>query len=151
MSKTVLLARPHPFIVTEMKPFLADGGYTVAGLDQGRDMASQAKQCAGAVISLAVTSSVAASAEDIWARLRKEAPATSIVFASLLPFDKVKSRLDHLIGAKDGLAVAIGVNPAQAMPAELGRTNSYLYIGRDDLVLPDRRAFALRMIQRHLG
>lgn len=27
MAKTVLLARPHPFIVNEMKPFLEQSGF----------------------------------------------------------------------------------------------------------------------------
>jgi|GEM_PF-5933262 hypothetical protein len=32
MAKSVLLARPHQFIVTEMTPFLAQAGYNISKL-----------------------------------------------------------------------------------------------------------------------
>lgn len=58
MNKTVLLARPHPFIVAEMKPFLEQSGYNAVKPEKLDDMASIARSSAGAAISLAVSSAL---------------------------------------------------------------------------------------------
>lgn len=70
MSKNILLARPHPFIVAEMKPFLEENGYTLAKLEAIANMATLAPKAGGAVISMALSSSIPESAEEVFQRLR---------------------------------------------------------------------------------
>jgi hypothetical protein len=62
MSKSILLARPHPFIVEEMRPLLEQSGYGVTKLERLADLPALAKNCSGAVISLALASPIPESA-----------------------------------------------------------------------------------------
>lgn len=58
-EKRVLLARPHTFIVNQMRPFLLDAGYVAVGardLDHLRTELTSTFR--GAIISTAVTSTV---------------------------------------------------------------------------------------------
>lgn len=52
MSKNVLLARLHPFIVAEMKPFLEKNGDTLVQLDTTMSLPFMASKAGGAIISL---------------------------------------------------------------------------------------------------
>lgn len=88
MTKTVLLARPHPFIVAEMKPFLEHCGSAAAKLENMADLSMRSTSYAGAVISLAVSSSVGESAAEVFTRLRQDAPRVPVLFAAMLAFDK---------------------------------------------------------------
>jgi|GEM_PF-6167803 len=38
MSNIIILARPHPFIVSEMKPMLKQTGYTATNLEDVNDL-----------------------------------------------------------------------------------------------------------------
>ena len=149
MPKTVLLARPHPFIVAEMKPFLEENGYTTDKLENLGNLPALARDAAGAIISLAVSSSVGESAEDVFLQLRKDAPRVPVLFASMLSLDNARQGLER-IAKKAGLqANILGVNATPAAAAQLGRQETFLYFSKDDLASPERRVMALRLIQRH--
>ena len=96
MAKIVLLARPHPFIVAEMKPYLEQAGYISHKLENLSDLGAQAKSAAGAVVSLALSSSVGESAEEIFKLLRKDAPHVPVLFAAMLTLDRSQNSLKRI-------------------------------------------------------
>lgn len=149
MTKTVLLARPHPFIVAEMKPFLEHGGYAAAKLENLADLAMQASSSAGVVISLAISSSIGASAYEIFSQLRQGAPRTPVLFAAMLDFEASKGNLGRLAEQAGIQATILGVAAGNESAAALGKPDTFLYISKDDLADPARRAIASRMVQRH--
>lgn len=149
MTKTVLLARPHPFIVAEMKPFLEHSGYVAAKLENLADLAAQARGSAGVVISLAVSSSLGESAAEIFSRLRQSASRAPVLFAAMLGFDKSKGSLERLAKNACIQATILGVAAGNENAAALGKPDTFLYISKDDLADPTQRAIALQMVQRH--
>jgi len=149
MRKTVLLARPHPFIVAEMKPFLEHGGYDAIKLENLADLAIQARSSAGVVISLAVSSSLGESAQEVLTRLRQTAPDVPVLFAGMLALDKSTPSLLRL-AQHMGVEVTIaGVAPGFEHAIALGKPQTFVYLSKDDLADAARRAIAQRMVQRH--
>ncbi|NMM36938.1 MAG: hypothetical protein HHJ09_05390 [Glaciimonas sp.] len=149
MAKSVLLARPHPFIAAEMKPLLEQCGYAAVKLENLADLTVQAKNSAGVVISLAVSSSLGETAADVFTRLRQGVPRIPVLFAAMLPLDKAQSSLERLAKQAGVQATILGVAAGNANAAALGNPNTFLYISKDDLADPARRAIASRMVQRH--
>lgn len=149
MAKTVLLARPHPFIVAEMKPFLERSGYLAAKLESLADLAAQARSSAGVVISLAVSSSLGETAAEVFTRLRQAAPRVPVLFAAMLGFDKSQDSLERLAKNAGIQATILGVATGNDNVAALGKSDTFLFISKDDLADTTRRAIASRMVQRH--
>lgn len=149
MTKTVLLARPHPFVVAEMKPFLERGGYAAAKLESLADLATQASSGAGVVISLAVSSSLGESAAEVFTQTRQGAPRVPVLFAAMLPLDKIQSSLERLAKHAGVQATILGVVAGNENAVALGKPETFLYFSKDDLTDTTRRAIASRMIQRH--
>lgn len=149
MAKTVLLARPHPFIVSEMKPFLEQAGYEVTKLETLSDLALGAKNSQGVVISFAVSSSVGESAEDVFLQLRQSVPRVPVLFAALLPFEKYRSSLERVAKQAGIHATILGVDTQNENLSSLGSPETFLYISKDDLADATRRELALKLVQRH--
>lgn len=149
MSKTVVLARLHPFIVAEMKPFLEQAGYSVARLENPNDLAALARSSKAAVISLAVSSSLGKSAGEIFMQLRQGAPQVPVLFAAMLALDKLECSLQRIARKAGVQANILGVAAANENIAILGKPDTFLYISKDDLADAPRRAIAARMVQRH--
>lgn len=149
MTKTVLLARPHPFIVAEMKPFLEHGGYESAKLDDLADLGTQTRNCVGAVISLAVSSSVGKSAEEVFTRLHQEFPRVPVLFASMVELDTIKGSLERIARNAGLQATIIGVTAGNENAAALGKPGTFVYISKADLADPTRRTIASRIVKRH--
>jgi hypothetical protein len=149
MPKTVLLARPHPFIVAEMKPFLEENGYKADKLENLGNLPALARGAAGAIISLAVSSSVGESAEDVFLQLRKDAPRVPVLFASMLSLDNARPGIERIAKKAGVQANILGVDATSDAAAQLGRQETFLYFSKDDLASPERRVMALRLIRRH--
>ncbi|MDP3672642.1 MAG: hypothetical protein WA191_17545 [Telluria sp.] len=149
MTRTVLLARPHPFIVAEMKPFLEHGGYASSKLESLTDLAVQAPGCVGAVISLAVSSSVGTSAGDVFTRLHQEFPRVPVLFASMLELDAIQGSLARIARNAGVQATIIGVASGNENAGALRKPGTFVYISKADLADPTRRAIAARIVQRH--
>jgi hypothetical protein len=151
MSTSVLLARPHTFIVSEMKPFLEEAGFKVIKAEKPADLTDLSRACAGAVISLAVSSSMDASPEDVVKRLREANAKMPLLFAALLPYAKIKDSLDR-VGRQAGLtAKALGLEDGGVHRAELGSASALLYLSKDDLANAITRQQALQAVRRHFG
>ncbi|MDX8379532.1 MAG: hypothetical protein R8K48_05740 [Gallionella sp.] len=149
MAKIVLLARPPPFIVSEMKPFLEQNGYVPKKLDSLTDVLAESAGASGAIISLAVVSSLGESAEDVFLKLRKSAPRLPVLFAALLDFSKMKSTLERLAKNAGIEITVLGIAAASESHAGLGLPTTFVYIGKDDLTTPARRELASRILRRH--
>lgn len=149
MSKAVLIARPHTFIVSAMKPFLEEGGFRTVKLEHIGGLPSQTSGIAGAVISLALSSSITESAEEVFLKLKSFAPRVPVVFAAMLSFEQARPALER-IAKQAGLQATIsGIDPTPAVAAQLGRPETFLYLSKDDLTSPERRSTAARLVQRH--
>ena len=149
MPKTVLLARPHPFIVAEMKPFLEQNGYQAIKLETLDNLSVQSGSAVGAIISLALSSSIGETAETVFQRLRKDAPHVPVLFASMLTFNQARPGLERIAKQTGLQANLVGVDVAPTAAAQLGDQKTFLYFSKDDLASPERRATALRLIRRH--
>lgn len=149
MSKTVLIARPHTFIVAVMKPFLEENGYAIDKLEHISGLQSQSIGAAGAVISLALSSSIIESAEEVFLKLKSMAPRTPVLFAAMLSLEQARPALERIAKQAGLQANILGVDATSAAAAQLGRQETFLYLSKDDLTFPERRAIAARLIQRH--
>ncbi|MDT8383254.1 MAG: hypothetical protein RRB22_02465 [Gammaproteobacteria bacterium] len=148
-TRQVLLARPHPFIVAEMLPLLTQGGYSAVKLERLADLPQQAKGAKGAVISLALASSIAESPEQVFAKLRRSAPSVPVLFAAMLDYSMVSRKLEDIAQHAGVRATIIDIEGAGKNPAALGKPQTFLYVSKDDLALPQRKALTARMILQH--
>lgn len=149
MPKTVLIARPHTFIVSVMKPFLEECGYVTDKLEHINGLQTQASGAAGAVISLALSSSIAESAEDVFLKLRSTASRIPVLFAAMLTLEQARPALERIAKRAEVQATILGVDLASVMSVQLGRSDTFIYFSKDDLVTPERRTLATRLVQRH--
>ena len=149
MSKTVLIARPHTFIVAVMKPFLEENDYATDKLEHISGLQSQSTGAAGAVISLALSSSILESAEEVLLKLKSMAPRTPVLFAAMLALEQARPALERIAKQAGLQANILGAEATSAAAAQLGRQETFLYLSKDDLTFPERRAIAARLIQRH--
>lgn len=149
MSRNIVLARPHPFIVSEMKPFLEQNGYTPAPLAALADLPASTVGAAGAIISLAVVSPIGATAEAVYTELRKSAPRLPVLFASIIDFAAAKSTLERLAKNAGVTGTILGIDAASETNPALGKPDTFLFLNKDDLVSPDQRALAARILKRH--
>jgi hypothetical protein len=149
MSKSVLIARPHTFIVSVMKPFLEEGGFGTDKLEHISGLSSQSSGISGAVISLALSSSITESAEEVFLKLKSVAPRVPVLFAAMLSLEQARPALERIAKQAGIQANVIGIDAAPAAAAQLGRQETFLYLSKDDITSPERRATAARLIQRH--
>lgn len=75
VEKRVLLARPHAFIVNQMQPFLLEAGYTPVGAQNLEKLVAELEGAfLGAIISTAISSTVAADAATVFRMVRDRWP-----------------------------------------------------------------------------
>ncbi len=149
MSKTVLIARPHTFIVSVMKPFLEEGGFGTDKLEHISGLSSQTSGIAGAVISLALSSTITESAEEVFSRIKSVAPRVPVLFAAMLSFEQARPALERIAAQTGVQATMVGIDATSAAAAQLGKAETFLYFSKDDLTTPERRSAAARLVQRH--
>lgn len=149
MSKKVLLARPHPFVVTEMKPFLEQNGFAANKLDHLAELPLKSAGLSGAIISLAVESSVKESVEKVFEELRHVSPKLPVLFVGMLDFAAMKGVLRRLAKSRETEATLLGMDATSENHPGLGKPDAFLYLSNGDLATPERRALATRIIKRH--
>ncbi|MHB0954362.1 MAG: hypothetical protein ACYC10_20905 [Allorhizobium sp.] len=148
MSKQVLLARPHPFIVSEMKPWLEQGGFSVQRPDHVDDLARHARTCVGAVISLAVSSSMAASAADVLKIVQQANPSLPILFAALRQYSQIRPEIERLLQSLGIAGAVLGMDQGAGSPfLRGGRT--FFYVSKDDLSDATRNSQARAFLMKH--
>ena len=149
MAKMILLARPHPFIVTGMKPFLEGNGYSPKKLENFSDMRAGIAGALGAIISLAVESSIKETMEQVYAEIRRVSPALPVLFAGMLDFAAMKGPMRRLAISEGIEAELLGMDAESENHPGLCKPNTFLYISNGDLANPDRRKLAARIVRRH--
>ena len=149
MAKMILLARPHPFIVSGMKPFLEGSSYSPKRLERFSDLPAEITGASGAIISLAVDSSIKESIEQVYAEIRRVSPAMPVLFAGMLDFAAMKGDLRRLAKSEGIEAALLGIDAESESHPGLGKPNTFLYISNGDLANPDRSKLAGRIVRRH--
>ncbi len=150
MGRNILLARPHPFLVSQMRPLLEECGFDMRVPANTADIPSSAITSSGAVVSLAISSAVPASIEDVYSTVRAVAPRIPILFASLPSFAQTQaalSRLARQVAANPSIHAAGGMEDRDR--SLLGRVDTWLHVAKDDLNDPQRWEKALADIGRH--
>lgn len=97
----ILLARPHPFIVDKVKPFLAAAQLSFTAAQNQDDLARHAKTTRAAIVSLALHSSLPLSAKEVVEQLREASPKLPLIFASLLSHEQAQSQIRRLLPEGD--------------------------------------------------
>ncbi|WKT60399.1 hypothetical protein Q2E61_16035 [Microbulbifer thermotolerans] len=151
MMKNVLLARPHPFIVQEMKPLLEQCHYSVLKPDCFADIGAQAKRSGAALISLAVVSSIDASVEKVVDSVLDINPKLPIIFAALLPFDVAATTIADLLDKKGINAQIVGVSNSDQYGSLERVDTPVLYLSKSDLTDQKRREITKQLLLRHIG
>lgn len=149
MSKTVLLARPHPFIVQEMKPLLEQCGFSVLKADSFDDIGAKAKRADAALISLALVSSIEASPEEVLANTLRANPGLPVIFAALLPHETAEKSISSLLNKVGISAQVISVPSSGTETAK--KESSVLFLNKDDLTNSQTREQAIQLLLRHIG
>jgi hypothetical protein len=149
MNKTILLARPHPFVAPVMRPFLEEAGYAVSISDGKSDLSAGTTDSSGAIISIAVVSSVGEAAETVFGEIRRISPSLPVAFAGLLEFDKARLALKRVGEACDVEITPLGVIPGSESNPGLGRPETFVYFSKNDLSDPKKRGLATRLLRRH--
>ncbi len=147
--RPILLARPHPFIVAEMAPFLKEAGFEGRRLTALEQLPAQVQGTSGAIISLALVSDLKASVDAVFTSLRTTAPRLAVVFAGLIDLDGAKLGLQQLAAAH-GVTALIASAGDGPLPSGAARNPAtFLYIGKRDLAEPARRATTMQNLQHH--
>lgn len=148
-DKRVLLARPHAFIVDEMKPFLLECGYTPVKVASLAELQSAlAQPAAGAVISTAVSSSIGADAATVFAALRQGAPALPVMFAGMADASTIRLTAGRAVA----LVVAdAAFHEAGGWPLRFDRQREFLVLRKEDLTSAEARQRAARALRSLFG
>lgn len=134
MAKKILLARPHSFIVSEMKPFLERNGYQPVKLESLDDIhPGKLGTINGAIISTAVVSSITAKPAEVLAALRKHYPALPVLFAGLTDFDSTLPTLQRIVQDTHAGATILPFNSSAENHPRLGERDVFLFLSKDDI------------------
>lgn len=147
-TRRVLLARPHAFIVDQMKPFLADAGFSPEAAKTLADVGARGTATRGAIISTAVVSSVAADAATVFAELRRTSPRLPVLFAGLTDLDMMKAAVLRIVRPLHPDAEVVGIDEAEQ--ARLGSANVFVVLRKEDLA-PGKVDTAISVLQRHFA
>ncbi|MDE2083129.1 MAG: hypothetical protein KGI90_17420 [Burkholderiales bacterium] len=152
VEKRVLLARPHTFIVNEMRPFLAAAGYVPVGAASLEQLAEALGRPAlqGAVISTALSSSINADAATVFRLIREKRPDLPVVFAGLADLDTVK--VSALRAVKDQVPSPVIAGPAAYRPpAATERGSTFLVLRKEDIAAGHSQEAAMRALRAHFA
>ncbi len=146
MAKKVLLARPHAFIVAEMRPFLERNDYQPTKLENVGDMQpGKLGTFSGAIISTAVVSSIPEKPAEVFTALRKHYPNLPVMFAGLTEFDSTLPTLQRIVSEQHPGATILPFNAKAEAHPRLGERDVFLFLNKEDIAAPD----AERILRRH--
>ena len=148
-EKRVLLARPHAFIVDEMKPFLLECGYTpvkVSSLDELQSALAQPAN--SAVISTALSSSIGADAATVFARLRQTAPSLPVMFAGMADVATIRLTAGRAVAP---VVTDAAFHEAAGWPMRFDRQREFLVLRKEDLTSAESRQRATRALRSLFG
>jgi len=146
--KSILLARPHPFIVADMAPLLAALGFEPIRLESlaGLEPAGTAVW-RGAIISLAISSSVGATAAEVVRALHAKAPRLPLAFAGMVPTEVAVQTIGRLFDGHP--PEVVDVDSQRLQPRALGSVDTCLYFSKAQISDPTRQAGIQSMMAAH--
>ena len=151
IEKRVLLARPHAFIVSEMRPFLVGAGYAPVRVETLEQLMQElARPLQGAVISTAVSSSLNADAATVFRLVREKAPTLPIVFAGMADLDTMKVVAERAVKALVTTPHVSGPQGYRSVPSA-DRASSFLVLRKEDLQPGAFQDAALKAMRAHFG
>lgn len=135
MIRKILLARPHPFIVSEMKPLLLQAGFEITGITHDEALtSSQPATFSAAVISLAVVSPVSKSPQQVLSYLKMTHFGGKFIFAGLIPFERVANNLSEFL-KEAGWQIEV-----HAISSPMARHGRAVYMQQCDLAMAQSNA-----------
>jgi len=147
----VLLARPHTFIVNEMRPFLVEAGFASVRINSMEQLAEELRLPAkGAIISTAVSSSLGADTATVFRRVREWNPNMPIVFAGMADFATMQATVKRAV--KELCPSAQVVGAAGFRISRLSdRSTTFLVLRKEDLQQGPMHEAAIDAIRAHLA
>ncbi|MDX8398974.1 MAG: hypothetical protein R8K20_01845, partial [Gallionellaceae bacterium] len=112
-------------------------------------LASNVANQSGAIVSLAVNSSISESAEAVFTAIHNTTPRVPVLFASLLNLDEARAALERISNNSGVPATILGINAASENSPALGKQSTFLYISHDDLSSPQLSTLAAKIIPQH--
>lgn len=151
VEKRVLLARPHAFIVNQMRPFLLEAGYTPVGATSLEHLAQElGGALRGAIISTAISSTVDADAPTVFRLMRERQPRLPVVFAGMADAATMRLSAERAVKGLVSAPVIALAQDYQAVAAQ-DRASSFLTLRKDDLLGGPAQEVALRALRSHFG
>lgn len=144
----ILLARPHPFIVSEMAPFLQEQGFSFSRLTQPDALGAELAHAKVAVISLALSSPLPQTPEELMAAIWQLDPRMPVVLASLLPLARVQKNILSLM-QQHHPSPAIAAAGEMIGAAQPGQASTALYFCKDDLSDAAKRDAFAKLLKLH--
>jgi hypothetical protein len=152
VERRVLLARPHAFIVNEMKPFLERAGFLPCRLESLDQLDEELrKPLCGAIISTAISSSVNADAATVFRRVREKLPRLPVLFAGMADFGAMTSLVENAVQGMAPHPVIRGAGETRAPAATARREATFLVLRKEDLAERARLDAALRAVRAHFA
>lgn len=150
--RLVLLARPHPMIVSEMQRFLRQNDYEplpLLGLTE-KPQADERQIVAG-VISTSLTSHVHEPVEEVARRLRAWYPDLPLVIATIAERKMMGKAVARKLRSALGTAGVLDVAEVSPGDERLGRPDHVLLLHRSDLPVGDESSGVGLVLRRHLA
>ncbi len=145
-TNKVILARPNPFIVDQMKDFLQMCGYSPSPIKDLHDIENMPSEgVVGAVVSTTVVSSVGESAEDVIAALRKHFGNIPVIFASMVPEETIEETLKRKLSKVSDNPHVISVKKG-FLDHSLGEADTFLVVSQADF---EDQQFAAKVVEKH--
>ncbi|MFY7778825.1 MAG: hypothetical protein ACOVQ8_11095 [Elstera sp.] len=144
--KKILFLRPHPFIADTFAEATQKLGFASLKFTDFGDFnrySSDIRHAAGSVVSLAVASPVAQSAEEVIAELRRRAPTMPLVLAGLADIGGLMKTAQGILPAARFYTID---SPSNAI---LAPSTDVLIVRRDDFIQADRATRLDRLLMRH--
>lgn len=148
----VLLARPHPMIVTEMRRFLEENDYEPLPLSELLEKPREdPRAITGGVISTSLTSKVREPVEEVARRLREWYPDLPLVFATIGERQVMARALARKLRSAIGTLGVLDALEVRESDERLGRPDHVLLLHRDDLVVSAGSSEIPLVVKRHLA
>lgn len=150
-ERRVLLARPHAFIVNEMRPFLIEAGYMPVRIGSVEQLAHElASPARGAVISTAVTSSLGLDAGAVFRKVREFSPNLPVVFAGMADLATMEATVMRAVKDLHPEARTQGAAGFR-MTRSWDRTSNFLILRKEDLQQGALHEAAISAIRAHFS
>ncbi|WP_141396338.1 hypothetical protein [Polaromonas sp. AET17H-212] len=151
LEKRILLARPHAFIVSEMRPFLVETGYSPVRVESLSQLSQELRgSLNGAILSTAVTSSVDADVATVFRLIRQAHPHLPVVFAGMASFDTMKVITERAVHGLVSAPTISSPRDYRAVSAST-RSSSFLVLRKEDLQPGDSHSAAIKALRAYFS